>query len=66
MSHRNTVLFEDSDRKLTLVAQGSFWPIAIEVDGETWERTQEVEEVSGRESMRVYRHAPFGVKRRSG
>lgn len=63
---RNTILFDGTDRKVTLVARGSMWPTAVEVDGERWERSTDVEEVSGRESMRTYVRVDELSKRRSG
>lgn len=64
--HRNTVRFDaDPARRLTLVARGTMWPVAIEVDGETWERTDQVDETTPTETVRVYKYALF-PKRRTG
>lgn len=58
--HRNTIQFVGTEpvRRITLVAQGTMWPMAVESDGETWERTEVIEQTQPSETVRLYRHVP--------
>lgn len=57
---RNTIQFDTNPpRHITLVAQGTMWPNSIEVDGETWMRTETVDGTTKpNESTRLYRLSP--------
>lgn len=54
---RNTIRFAGTipARQLTLIAQGTMWPVAVEIDGEQWQRGEVTDDTKPGETVRYYR-----------